>query len=782
MAGFDISLLNAVLEGGADFAAVKRALALQMSRDPHLGISVDRADMDRSVERVLAARGVRRAVELLRNDKDETTRKLRSFLLAIAWPGAHGRMSNHLDLFLPTLRALASPEQQARWVPAAESFRMLGCFACTEIGHGSFVRGLETTATMVPPSAGAPAVFEVNTPSDTARKCWIGSGGQMATHAVVFAQVIAPVAAGSASMRRFGIGVLLVPLRDTSNGRLLPGVTAQDLGPKMGRNGLDNGILSFSHVRVPASALLSRFMTVSPAAGTVRPSPFAQLAYAALVDGRALMAHASFGMLSMALTIAVRYGARRRQFPLASAASATGPAPPAVTLALPATGEGSARVGLATAIGAESAPAPWVQSARAPSTRHAAGRLVLPAPGVSSATGTGERAILDYPLHLARLVPLTGLCFCLKGAAERVSALCQDAAAALDRKDLATLKRAHCVSAALKAEATWLAYEGIDACRQACGGFGYSAWSGLPALVADFAVMPTWEGDNHLMALQGSRLVINALRGLQAGKTPDPEVSFVSGAAAGDGEEGSAPAVGDVMDAFEAFRELPHARSGGGAATAEANRRLVGAGDAVLGAVQAVLEQSAVAMAASALSSIGGALAEGGSAAAASEGERQSLALVAVGRLWMRGWLVAAGREWAAAHLAGPKATAEALAAAAAVSRATVATGLWLLDKSAAWLAPACTRDADVTALSTAVVDASSGVRCDALGLVEAWGHSDWVLASRLGNAHGDPYKEWIHAATTSRVSGGEQDYWADTVGEVLRAAPGGAVSFQELF
>jgi acyl-CoA oxidase len=172
MAGFDIAKLNAAIEGGADFAAVKRALALQMSRDPHLGISVDRADMDRAVERVLAAKGVRRAVELLRHDKDDTTRNLRSFLLAVAWPAAHGRMSNHLDLFLPTLRALASPAQKAKWIPAAESFRMLGCFACTEIGHGSFVRGLETTATLVPASGGSQAEFEINTPSTTARKCW----------------------------------------------------------------------------------------------------------------------------------------------------------------------------------------------------------------------------------------------------------------------------------------------------------------------------------------------------------------------------------------------------------------------------------------------------------------------------------------------------------------------------------------------------------------------------------------------------------------------------------
>jgi alkylation response protein AidB-like acyl-CoA dehydrogenase len=578
-------------------------------------------------------------------------------------------------------------------------------------------------------------------------------------------------------MRRFGIGVLLVPLRDTETGRFLPGVTAQDLGPKMGRNGLDNGILSFSHVRVPASALLSRFMTVSASAGTVQPSPLAQLAYAALVDGRALMAHASFGMLSMALTIAVRYGARRRQFPLAAGRDAAAPGSLALagtaspSLSLP---RGVTRLGLATALAAETAPAPWVTARLAP----ASGR-VLPAPGVAASTGTGERAILDYPLHLARLVPLTGLCYMLKGAADRVSQLCKDAAVALDRKDIATLKRAHCVSAALKAEATWLAYEGIDACRQACGGFGYSSWSGLPALVTDFAVMPTWEGDNHLMALQGSRLVINALRGMQAGKKPAPEVAFVAAP-----EGADAVTVDAILSAFEEFQRLPQAQSGHttSGATADECGAVVEACGRVLSAAQAGLEQSATAMATGALSSIGGAMAEGGSAGAGREGERQSLALVAVGRLWMRGWLVAAGKEWVQQQLVLPSSSVQDLAAAAAVSRATVATALWLVEKSAAWLAPACTDGSDVTALATAVVDASSGVRCDVLGLVEAYGHSDWVLASKLGKAHSDPYTEWIGAATTSRASGGEPDYWAGTVGEVLRTAPGGAITQKELY
>jgi len=171
-ASFDTTTLAAALAGGRENLAARRALDLEMSRDPALSASLRRHGMPRAQERELSAIAVRRFIELLRNDETEETRRARSFLFALAWPGAHGRASNHMDLFLPCIRALASDAQLERWVPAAESFRMLGCFACTELGHGSFVRGLETTATFVPAAAGRPACLEVHTPSDSAQKCW----------------------------------------------------------------------------------------------------------------------------------------------------------------------------------------------------------------------------------------------------------------------------------------------------------------------------------------------------------------------------------------------------------------------------------------------------------------------------------------------------------------------------------------------------------------------------------------------------------------------------------
>jgi hypothetical protein len=43
----------------------------------------------------------------------------------------------------------------------------------------------------------------------------------------------------------------------------MPGVTIEDMGYKMGLNGVDNAKLSFSNVRVPREALLNRWSDVA---------------------------------------------------------------------------------------------------------------------------------------------------------------------------------------------------------------------------------------------------------------------------------------------------------------------------------------------------------------------------------------------------------------------------------------------------------------------------------------------------------------------------------------
>ena len=80
-------------------------------------------------------------------------------------------------------------EQQAEWLSRAWNLDMIGTYAQTELGHGTFIRGLETTATYDP----AAREFVLHSPSITAYKWWPGGLGKTANYAIVMAQLVTKV-------------------------------------------------------------------------------------------------------------------------------------------------------------------------------------------------------------------------------------------------------------------------------------------------------------------------------------------------------------------------------------------------------------------------------------------------------------------------------------------------------------------------------------------------------------------------------------------------------------
>lgn len=50
-------------------------------------------------------------------------------------------------MFTKSITFLGSKEQNERWIPLADDLHIIGCYVQTELGHGSNVAGLETTAT-----------------------------------------------------------------------------------------------------------------------------------------------------------------------------------------------------------------------------------------------------------------------------------------------------------------------------------------------------------------------------------------------------------------------------------------------------------------------------------------------------------------------------------------------------------------------------------------------------------------------------------------------------------
>jgi len=124
---------------------------------------------------------------------------------------------------------------------------MVGCYAQTELGHGSNVGGLETTATFDQVTD----EFVIHSPTITSTKYWAGGLGRWGNHAVVFARLIV-------EENDYGVQPFMVQIRDLDTHMPLPGIQIGDLGPKLGYNTTDNGWMSFDQVRIPRDNMLCR--------------------------------------------------------------------------------------------------------------------------------------------------------------------------------------------------------------------------------------------------------------------------------------------------------------------------------------------------------------------------------------------------------------------------------------------------------------------------------------------------------------------------------------------
>ncbi|WP_163544091.1 acyl-CoA dehydrogenase [Occultella kanbiaonis] len=214
-------------------------------------------------------------------------------------------------LFAAAILHLGTDHHHDTFLPGAMDLTVPGCFAMTEIGHGSDVAELATTATYDPRTE----EFVINTPFRGAWKDYIGNAGEHGTAAVVFAQLIT----GGVN---HGVHAFYTPIRatkaDGTTGDFLPGVQGEDDGLKGGLNGVDNGRLAFENVRIPRTNLLNRYGDVTPEGEYSSPidSPgrrfFTMLG--TLVQGRVSLGGSSVAVSKMALATAIRYGNERRQF------------------------------------------------------------------------------------------------------------------------------------------------------------------------------------------------------------------------------------------------------------------------------------------------------------------------------------------------------------------------------------------------------------------------------------------------------------------------------------
>ncbi|KAG0941748.1 hypothetical protein G6F57_006099 [Rhizopus arrhizus] len=338
----------------------------------------------------------------------------------------------HYSAFMSVIEAQGTQEQVDKWYAAAKRHAIIGCYAQTELSHGSNVAGLRTVAVFDAKTD----EFIIHSPDLTAAKWWVGGLGVASTHAVVQAQLII-------ANKSYGPHLFIVPVRSPVDLKPYPGVTVGDIGPKAygGFATVDNGFVLFDHVRIPRNNMLMKFARVTQD-GRYLPPVHDKLSYGGMVKLRVDIVNDAAVKLAKAVTIASRYCTVRRQF--------GGP--------------------------------------------------------------TIETQVISYSSVQHRLIPLLATTYSIWITSQDLYDQFGQLTEQLEKNNAHMLPEVHATSCALKSWCTRQSSDGIETCRKALGGHGYSIFSGVSELFATYVPSNTYEGDNYVLSQQVARFLLKQLK------------------------------------------------------------------------------------------------------------------------------------------------------------------------------------------------------------------------------------------------------------------------------
>jgi acyl-CoA oxidase len=246
---------------------------------------------------------------------------------------------------------------------------------------------------------------------------------------------------------------------------------------------MDNGFLLFNNYKIPHVNMLGRFNMVDPVTSEYRRVGSPSLIYGTLTWVRSHIVLESGSSLARGVAIATRYCAVRRQFQDRDAEEA----------------------------------------------------------GIG-----GETAVLNYKMVQIRLLPLLAATFALhftgRGMMElyeaNQAAMKQNLAGGAAAKSRSAgpeelnpgadlLADLHATSCGLKALGSTMAVDGLEMTRRACGGHGYSSYSGIGTWYADYLPTATWEGDNYMLTQQVARYLLKTARAVLSGTAPNNETARI---------------------------------------------------------------------------------------------------------------------------------------------------------------------------------------------------------------------------------------------------------------
>ncbi|XP_036610462.1 peroxisomal acyl-coenzyme A oxidase 1 isoform X1 [Trichosurus vulpecula] len=445
-ASFDPEKLTYILDGGPERTRRRREIENMIMSDPDFKHE-DLNFLTRSQRYEISVKKSAAMVKKIRDfgiaDPEEIMWFKKLALINFVEP-----VGLNSSMFIPTLLNQGTTAQQQKWLPLAEGLEIIGTYAQTEMGHGTHLRGLETTATYDPKTQ----EFILNSPTVTSIKWWPGGLGKTSNHAIVLAQLYT-------KGECYGLHAFIVPLREIGTHKPLPGITVGDIGPKFGYEEMDNGYLKMDNCRIPRENMLMKYAQVKPDGTYVKPLSD-RLTYGTMVFVRSFLVGEAARSLSKACTIAIRYSLVRHQ--------------------------------------SEIQP------------------------------GDPEPQILDFQTQQYKLFPLLATAYAFKFVGAFMKETYHRINVDISQGNLSELPELHALTAGLKAFTSWTANSGIEACRMACGGHGYSHCSGLPNIYVTFTPACTFEGENTVMMLQTARFLMKSYDQVHSGKLVGGTMSYLN--------------------------------------------------------------------------------------------------------------------------------------------------------------------------------------------------------------------------------------------------------------